>query len=568
MSGGGGLLNLIASGNQNVILFGNPSKTFFKAKYAKHTNFGMQKFRLDYNGLRNMHLREESHFEFKVKRYGDLLMDTYLVVSLPHIWSPIYPPQSISGEWIGYDFKWIENLGSEMIKEISVSVGGQILQRFTGSYIKNAMARDSTSEKLEQFNKMTGHTKELNDPANIHGRVNNYPSAYYTGNSDGAQPSIMGRKLYIPIPFWFSNSSKLAFPLVALQYNELVVKVTLRPVYELFRIRNIEDTNKIYPYIQPNLASNLMQFYRFLHTPPSLELYDNDYENKSVEWNADVHMMATYVFLSDDEREKFAMDTHDYLFKDVQIHKFHNVTGSKNVKLDTNGLVSNWMFHLQRTDVNLRNEWSNYTNWPYNETIPQNLILAPQVDNYKYPNYDNNPLEPVDTFRNGIGAGSNPDEGSNSVSQTFLTYSGNFNPENMEHILQEFGIKIDGNYRENKMDRGIFEFLEPYRGSKGSSANGIYYYNFNINTNNSDYQPSGAMNVNKFKNIELEFTTYVPPLDPNAQVLTICDEVGNVIGINKAEWNIYKYNYDITLYEEKYNIIHISSGNCGLMFAR
>ena len=68
--------------------------------------------------------------------------------------------------------------------------------------------------------------------------------------------------------------------------------------------------------------------------------------------------------------------------------------------------------------------------------------------------------------------------------------------------------------------------------------------------------------------MEMKFTTYIPPLDPTAEVLTICDDDGNIIGINKAEWNIYKYNYNLTLYEEKYNIIHISSGNCGLMFAR
>ena len=269
MSGGGGLLNLIANGSQNVILFGNPSKTFFKAKYAKHTNFGIQKFRLDYNGLRNMHLHEESHFEFKVKRYGDLLMDTYLVVTLPHIWSPIYPPQDINSEWVGYDFKWIENLGSEMIKEVSISVGGQVLQRFDGSYIQNMASRDYNNDKLDLFNKMSGNVSELNDPANANDRMNNYPSAYYTSSTDGAQPSIMGRKLYIPIPFWFSKSSKLAFPLVALQYNELVINVTLRPVYELFRIRDIEDSDKIYPYIQPSLTNNLMQFYRFLHSPPS-----------------------------------------------------------------------------------------------------------------------------------------------------------------------------------------------------------------------------------------------------------------------------------------------------------
>ena len=562
MSGGGGLLNLIANGSQNVILFGNPSKTFFKAKYAKHTNFGIQKFRLDYNGLRNMHLHEESHFEFKVKRYGDLLMDTYLVVTLPHIWSPIYPPQDINSEWVGYDFKWIENLGSEMIKEVSISVGGQVLQRFDGSYIQNMASRDYNNEKLDLFNRMSGNVSELNDPANANDRMNNYPSAYYTSSTDGAQPSIMGRKLYIPIPFWFSKSSKLAFPLVALQYNELVINVTLRPVYELFRIRNIEDSNKIYPYIQPSLTNNLMQFYRFLHTPPSKELYDSDYDNKSVEWNADVHLMSTYAFLSDDERNQFAKDSHEYLIKDVQTYKFHNITGSKNIKLETSGLVSSWMFYFQRSDVNNRNEWSNYTNWPYN-TLPQNVNFAQVLDTYKYEDYG---LE--GSFENGIGPGSNPDATSNQAVASGLTVTGNFNPENNKHIMYDFGIKIDGNYRENKMDRGVFEYLEPYSRSKGSSRNGLYYYNFCINTDSREYQPSGAINLNKFKNIELEFTTYVPPLDPNAQVLTICDEDGNIIGINKSNWNIYKYNYDLTLFEEKYNIIRITSGNCGLMFAR
>jgi len=38
----GGLLNLVAYGNKNVIVNGNPSKTFFKTTYAKYKNFGLQ----------------------------------------------------------------------------------------------------------------------------------------------------------------------------------------------------------------------------------------------------------------------------------------------------------------------------------------------------------------------------------------------------------------------------------------------------------------------------------------------------------------------------------------------
>ena len=103
----GGLLNIISVGNANIILTGNPSKTFFKVTYSKYTNFGLQKFRLDFDGLRELKTTEPSKFTFKVKRYADLLMDTYVVVNLPDIWSPIWSPSSnTNNQWSPYDFRW------------------------------------------------------------------------------------------------------------------------------------------------------------------------------------------------------------------------------------------------------------------------------------------------------------------------------------------------------------------------------------------------------------------------------------------------------------------------------
>ena len=43
----GGLLNIAAQGAENIILTGNPSKTFFKSTYKKYTNFGLQRFRIE-----------------------------------------------------------------------------------------------------------------------------------------------------------------------------------------------------------------------------------------------------------------------------------------------------------------------------------------------------------------------------------------------------------------------------------------------------------------------------------------------------------------------------------------
>ena len=134
----GGLLNLVAVGDQNVIVHGNPDKTFFTSTFKTHTNFGLQKFRLDYEGQKVIHTTEETKYSFKVKRYADLLMETYLSINLPDIFSPVYPPketQDSSGEWVPYEFKWIENLGSQIIKKVRIIIGNQVLTEFSGQYL-------------------------------------------------------------------------------------------------------------------------------------------------------------------------------------------------------------------------------------------------------------------------------------------------------------------------------------------------------------------------------------------------------------------------------------------------
>ena len=83
-----------------------------------------------------------------------------------------------------------------------------------------------------------------------------------------------------------------------------------------------------------------------------------------------------------------------------------------------------------------------------------------------------------------------------------------------------------------------------------------------------EYQPSGAINMSKFKTIELEVTTHTPSLSNASSFLTTCDEDGNIIGTNKSNWRLYDYNYNLTLFEERYNILTFVSGQCGMMLAR
>lgn len=559
---------MVATGNQNIILHSNPKKSFFKGTYLKHTNFGLQKFRLDFDGQKKLRLTEESKFTFNVPRYAELLMDTYVCITLPTIWSPILPPKNAGdkGMWAPYEFRWIENIGSQMIKSITISVGGQILQRFSGAYLLAQAQRDFSKAKKEVYDSMTGHTPDLYNPGCSGARVNQYPNAYYTPSTTGAEPSIRGRKLYIPVNAWFTLNSKMAFPLASLHYNTLQIEVTFRPVRELFTIRDVTDTDNYWPIVQPNFNVPEHQFYRFLQPPPDISLNTTSYSDKRTDWNADIHLIATYCFLSNEEAKIFAANQQKYLIRAVYDWRFENVTGNQRVKIEnTQGMVANWMFFFQRSDVNQRNEWSNYTNWPYNY-LPYDIIPADDVGGWVLPEApgfsDITGNFPVGS---GIGPGMNPVD----QRRTGLHITGDYRMENQQDILQSMGILLNGKYRENLMDAGVYNYIEKYARTNGAAPRGLYCYNFCINTSPYDMQPSGAINMSKFTQVELEVVTNYPPLDPFAEFLVICDPNTQApIGVNKTSWRIYTYTYDLHFMEERYNVVTFASGNCSLMYAR
>ena len=133
----GGLMNLTAYGNENIILNGNPKKTFFRATYNKYTNFGLQRFRIDYEGNRTLNYNSPTEFVFKIPRYAELLHDTYISIQLPDIWSPVKILDTpIQGNiLIPYEFKWIEELGAHMIQNIEIFSGGVTLANYPGEYL-------------------------------------------------------------------------------------------------------------------------------------------------------------------------------------------------------------------------------------------------------------------------------------------------------------------------------------------------------------------------------------------------------------------------------------------------
>jgi len=538
-------MNLTAAGNENIVIHGNPKKTFFKAVFKKHTNFGLQRFRIDFEGNRVLNFTTPTILDFKVPRYAELLYDTYVCVTLPHIYSPLlYKGENQLGRnLIPYEFRWIDEIGTNMIREVEIYTGGTTLAKYSGEYLSCVKERDFTNAKKDLWNRMTGNVPEINDPASANGNINVYPNAMYIDES-GVEPSIRSRKIYIPLDAFFCESSKMALPLVALQYQEVSIRLTFRPTYQLYTLNNIADIQNdtcISYRIAPNPNDPDNQLWRFLQAPQDVAASQELYNQNRNDWNSDVHLVGTYVFLGQEERRTMAQNTHTILLKQVKEYDFLGQAGSKIIEMESRDLLSGYMFRFRRSDALTRNEWSNYTNWAYKNVQPQAL-------NEDLPLLEGNEIPNPNSFH---------------ITGPIGTYA-----HNQKEILSEIGILMGGVYREKVLDSGIFNYIEKYNRSTGGAKDGLYMYQFGLNSNKKEYQPSGAMNVNRFAEVSMEYNTIEPPFNPmGALVEYICDASSNPIGFRKNTGSLNSYNYDMKVFEERYNVLIIKSGRAGLMMS-
>jgi hypothetical protein len=570
----GGLMQLIpptqprsSRAPNDTFLTGNPSKSLFKATFRQCTPFSPQHFRVDFDGAKTLRVHEPSRFEFKLPRYADLVTDAFVCVTLPHIWSPLFPPQQSPSnptgcpDWAPYEFQWIDYIGIQLISQVQILSGGLVLQEYSGDYLLASWKRDCSDTEWAHLCRLVGHVPELVDPANAFGRVNTYPHAIYdpaTQDPVGPEPSIRGRVLTVPLGAWFSQSSRLALPLVALPRAEIQIVVTFRPLMELFRIRDVTDATHQFPLVAPNGNEWTQQAFRFLQPPPTVAIGRADYVDTRMQWNADIHLMCRYVFLSDEERRQFAQSEPSYVFRQVREQRFLNVTGSSKVELESLGRVASLLWYGQRSDVNVRNEWSNWTAWPYAH-LPCNAIPPPSEGLWT----GWRQTATGELVQTSLGPAVQSDG-----TPTGFYVTPRYAPENDRSIFVTWGLLLDGEYREQLFPAWVYNHLEPYRGTRGSGHEGLYVYSLEERTSRRQLEPTGFLNTHWFRRVELEFTTLVPPLDPLAQSLTICDPVtGVAIGVNKPTWRIHEYAFDLVVFQEQWNELVFSHGQVGLRFA-
>ena len=267
---GGGLMQLVAYGAQDIYLTGQPQITFFKSVYRRHTNFAVESIQQTINGS----VAAGSRVSVTISRNGDLLKN---------LWIQYNPAALVSSNVTAL----ASDISHALLQYLEIEIGGQLIDRQYGLWL--TVWRDLTEcnptgaqgelgvNGVEPA--VNGGQGSLTDgnPSTKYQRMSYTHQGGYAVTSTSAAPS----ECYIPMRFWFCRNPGLAVPLIALQYHEVK-----------FNIQFNSTASWCY-----SSGSNAVT---------------------GLSSSANLAVYADYVYLDTTERRQFAQNAHEYLIDQLQ----------------------------------------------------------------------------------------------------------------------------------------------------------------------------------------------------------------------------------------------------------
>ena len=542
---GGGLMQLVAYGAQDVYLTGNPQITFWKVTYRRHTNFAMESIEQTFNGQADFGRRVTC----TISRNGDLAYRTYLQVTLPEI------NQTMKNSAGDVYARWLDFPGEQLIAQVEVEIGGQRIDRQYGDWMHLWNQLTLSKEQERGYFKMVGNTTQLTfitDPtfANID-----------TPCATGAVQQVCAPRnalpettLYVPLQFWYCRNPGLALPLIALQYHEVKINLDLRPIGEcLWAVSSLTATDGVSKSVTTAYQQSLV----------AASLY------------------VDYVFLDTDERRRMAQNPHEYLIEQLQFTGDESVGSSSNkIKLNFNHPCKELIWVVQ-PDANVdycSSLTSNTTLFnalgaqPFNYTdaidaLPNaihsfggkaetsgangfinasglfqqagasDISFNAQVTNYLWTSGGlvETPFNPSGTIgTTGVASGV-------SDAGTFVLTEASLDMHCWgENPVVTAKLQLNGQDRFSEREGTYFDLVQPYQHHTRAPDTGINVYSFALRP--EEHQPSGSCNFSRIDNATLQLVL------SNATVAST----------NTAKVRVYAVNY---------NVLRVMSGMGGLAYS-
>ena len=306
---GGGLLQLVAYGAQDVYLTGNPQITFFKVVYRRHTNFAIEAIQQTASGSNSL----GSRATYQITRNGDLIHRVYFYGKLKNTDSTV-------------DMALVPNVGQKLLKTVELEIGGQRIDKHYSEWLYIWNELSLPYGKREGYYKMIG--------ANVE-------------NCCTKLPATKSYELYVPLEFWFCRNVGLALPLIALQYHEVKINI------EYESVSNLRDVSIKNYCIENDAATNSIK--------------NNTYNISSLTLE-DPTLWVDYIFLDTDERRRFAQLSHEYLIEQLQFTGTDTITSSgsnpdsmKSLRMNFNHPCKELVWAIKNSDDTKAVYWNNFS---------------------------------------------------------------------------------------------------------------------------------------------------------------------------------------------------------------
>jgi hypothetical protein len=315
-SSGGALTELIALGAADQYLTHNPTITFWRFRYNKHTNYAMEAIEQPFNTV-----SFGSESQVILNRTGDLIYFMYAVIDLPgiraassdngicgvnqHTWkysnacdpaedgdptpacasctNCVFSSEQLDDYNLDYETfdmydncvglrtpwcHWTNAIGQLLIKRACLVIGGQVVSTLYADYlyIWEELAGKPGKRLTEMIGKRFTRAQLVHDSAE-------------------------DRRLYVPLPFWFTKTSGNALPLVSLQFHGVQVHIAFEELLNCVQVSG------------PDVSIVKCRDCQMLN--------NNDLSAR---------LLTTYVYLDIHERDRFATGSFEQLIDQVQYY--------------------------------------------------------------------------------------------------------------------------------------------------------------------------------------------------------------------------------------------------------
>ena len=413
----GGLMQLVAYGAQDVYLTGSPKVTFFQAVYKRHTNFAMENIEQVVNGT----AANSARLSVTVARNGDLIGEMYLeltsnatlTTSGGAITAPSTNGTDASNEWVA----------ERAVSDIELTIGGQRIDKHYQKWWRLYSELYLDEAKKAQYGKMTSATAR-------------------------------GNKVFLPMVFFFNRNPGLYLPLIALQYHEVRLDITLSSVYTTY------------------FAGNA------------------------------VKVWGNYVYLDTEERRRFAQKGHEYLIEQVQhtgvdTVDINNSGSPKQIRLSYNHPVKElvWCFSGTGTASTYNDMWDTTSNLGANMTTGYAVNTADGGTNV-YSASISTVGSPMMYVGTSTTAGGLSWRGEDGPAENGAPTVGSVGP------LATFKLILNGQDRFKEQSGKYFNQVQPFYHHSGNPYLGIYSYSFALKP--EEHQPTGTCNFSRIDNAQVE----------------------------------------------------------------